>query len=123
MKDASGAPQFIGENAVDHTPMGSDLALATGDAFDVKVKPVVEQRQRVSDRKWRSYMRYDFTNAKAEPVRVELTQGGLDFAYDDTRIVSESLPSQRIDSTAARWSVTVPANGTATLTAIFETRY
>ena len=123
MKDASGAPQFIGENAVDHTPMGSDLALATGDAFDVKVKPVVEQRERVSDRKWRSHMRYDFTNAKAEPVRVELTQGGLDFAYDDTRIVSESLPSQRIDSAAARWSVTVPANGTATLTAIFETRY
>ncbi|WP_188062856.1 DUF4139 domain-containing protein [Sphingobium sp. KCTC 72723] len=123
MKDASGAPQFIGENAVDHTPMGSDLALATGDAFDVKVKPVVEQRERVSSAKWRSHMRYDLTNAKAEPVTVELTQAGLDFAYDDTRIVSESLPSQRVDSAAARWSVTVPANGTATLTAIFETRY
>ncbi|MEQ6334044.1 DUF4139 domain-containing protein [Sphingobium sp. MK2] len=123
MKDAGGAPQFIGENQVDHTPMGSDLALATGDAFDVKVKPVVEQRERVSNSKWRSHMRYDLSNAKDQPVTVELTQSGLDFAFDDTRIVSESLPSQRIDSNSARWQVTVPANGTTSLTAIFETRY
>src|SRR3546814_4897552 len=34
MKDASGAPQFIGENSIGHTPMGSELALATGEAFD-----------------------------------------------------------------------------------------
>ncbi|MGC4252826.1 MAG: DUF4139 domain-containing protein [Sphingobium sp.] len=123
MKDAAGAPQFIGENNVGHTPMGSELALSTGDAFDVKVKPVVEQRERLSSNKWRSHMRYDLSNAKAEPVTVELTQSGLDFFYDDTRIVSESQPSRRVNSNAARWTVTVPANGTATVTAIFETRY
>jgi hypothetical protein len=36
-----GAPQFIGENSIGHTPMGSSLALRTGDAFDVKVKATV----------------------------------------------------------------------------------
>ncbi|HJT39657.1 MAG TPA: DUF4139 domain-containing protein [Sphingobium sp.] len=123
MKDASGASQFIGENSVDHTPMGSELALATGDAFDVKVKPVVEQRERLSSTRWRSHMRYELTNAKPEPVTVELTQAGLDFFYDDTRIVSESQPSKRVNSDSARWQVTVPANGSATVTAIFETRY
>jgi hypothetical protein len=123
MKDASGAPQFIGENSVDHTPMGSELALSTGDAFDVKVKPVVEQRERLSPAKWRSHMRYDLTNARGEPVTVELTQSGLDFVYADTRIVNESQPSRRVNSNAARWTVTVPANGTATVTAVFETRY
>ena len=30
-----GNPQFIGENGIGHTPMGSDLSLRTGDAFDV----------------------------------------------------------------------------------------
>jgi hypothetical protein len=54
---------------------------------------------------------------------VELTQAGLDFAYDDTRIVSESQPSSRVNSDSARWQVTVPANGSATVTALFETRY
>src|SRR3546814_6805375 len=49
MKDASGAPQFIGENSIGHTPMGSELALATGEAFDVKVKTTVQSRER--DRK------------------------------------------------------------------------
>lgn len=123
MKDGTGAPQFIGENAVDHTPMGSDLALATGDAFDVKVRPVVEKRERLSDNKWRTHMRYDLSNAKAQPVTIELTQAGLDYAFDDTRIVSESVPSQRIDSAAARWLVDVPANGTITLTVVIDTRY
>lgn len=123
MKDAAGASQFIGENQVDHTPMGSELALATGDAFDVKVKAVVEQRERLSSTKWRSHMRYELTNAKPEPVVVELTQSGLDFYYDDTRIISESQPSTRVNSDSARWQVTVPANGSATVTALFETRY
>ncbi|MBH1993371.1 MAG: DUF4139 domain-containing protein, partial [Sphingomonadaceae bacterium] len=123
MKDSAGAPQFIGENSVDHTPMGSELALATGDAFDVKVKPVVEKRERLPGDRWRSHMRYELTNARAQPVTVELTQAGLDFYYDDTRIVTESQPSTRINSNATRWLVTVPANGSSSVTALFETRY
>ncbi|CAH0356733.1 hypothetical protein SPH9361_04376 [Sphingobium sp. CECT 9361] len=123
MKDASGAPQFIGESAIDHTPMGSMLALSTGDAFDVKVQPVVEKRERLSEYKWRTTMRYDLSNARAKVAQVELTQAGLDFYSTDTRIVSESLPSERINSNAARWQVAVPANGRATVTAVFETRY
>lgn len=123
MKDGSGAPQFIGENNVGHTPMGSELALATGDAFDVKVQPVVEQRVRLSDRKWRTVMRYDLSNAKPEAVTVDLVQAGLDFWVDDTRIVSESIASKRRNSDSAVWTVTIPANGRATVNAVFETRY
>lgn len=123
MKDASGAPQFIGENGIGHTPMGSELALATGQAFDVKVKTTVEKRERLSSSKWRSAMRYEITNAKAQPVQVDLTQSGLDFYLSDTRIVEESQKSQRVSSNATRWTVEVPANGTATVTATFETRY
>ena len=42
-RDARGNPQFVGEHAIGHTPMGSELGLATGQAFDVKVRPVVER--------------------------------------------------------------------------------
>ncbi|MPT48753.1 MAG: DUF4139 domain-containing protein [Sphingobium sp.] len=123
MKDASGAPQFIGENQLGHTPMGSELSLATGQAFDVKVKPVVEQRQRLSDTKWRTTMRYELSNAKAEPVTIDLVQSGLDFGWADTRITAESIKSERKNSNAALWKVSVPANGNAVVTATFETRY
>ena len=43
-RDARGNPQFVGEHRIGHTPMGSDIGLATGQAFDVKVRPVVEER-------------------------------------------------------------------------------
>ncbi len=123
MKDASGAPQFIGENNVGHTPMGSELALATGQAFDVKVKSTVETRQRLSDRKWRTTMRYELTNAKPDAITVDLVQQGLDWFWDDTRIVSESMKSERRDANSAQWHVPVPANGSTTVTATFETRF
>jgi len=122
-KDASGAPQFTGENRLGHTPMGSQLALATGKAFDVKVQPVVEQRQKLGDSKWRTTMRYELTNARPDAVTVDLVQQGLDFAWSDTRIASESLKSERRNADAVVWHVPVPANGRASVTATFETRY
>ena len=123
MKDAAGAPQFIGENGIGHTPMGSSLALKTGDAFDVKVKAVVEARTRLSENKWRTTMRYELTNAKPEAVTVDLVQSGLDWWWADTRITAESLKSGRKDANAALWRVPVAANGSTSVTATFETRY
>ncbi len=123
MKDASGQPQFIGENTIGHTPMGSELGLKTGEAFDVKVKPTVTERRRLSSRKWRTTMSYELSNARPGPVTVSLIQDGLDFYWSDTRIVSESMSSERRSSNSIVWKVPVPANGRATVTATFETRF
>jgi hypothetical protein len=123
MRDVRGSPQFIGESAIPHTPMGSRLALKTGEAFDVKVQAVVEKRERISDTRWRTSMRYRLTNARAEPVSVELAQAGLSSWWNDTRILTESQQSERPDADEAVWRVAVPANGSASLTATFDTRY
>ena len=120
-KDARGQAQFVGENAIGHTPMGSDIGLKTGEAFDVKVQPVVEKRERIGLWRWRTTMRYALTNARPQPVVVEVVQGGLD--YSDTRITSESQKSERRSAGEAVWQVRVPANGKATLNAVFDTRY
>lgn len=123
MKDASGLPQFIGENNIGHTPMGSELGLKTGEAFDVKVKPTVTERKRLSVSKWRTSMTYEISNARPDAVTVSLIQNGLDFYWDDTRIVRESVASTRRSSDSVIWKVPVPANGRATVTAVFETRF
>ncbi|MEN3749073.1 DUF4139 domain-containing protein [Sphingomonas sp. HF-S3] len=123
MRDARGQPQFIGESAIGHTPMGSSLALKTGEAFDVKVQPVVEKRERLGTTRWRTTMRYTLTNARSAPVVVDLAQAGLDFLWDDTRIESESQKSERTSSDEVMWKVDVPANGEASVTATFVTRY
>jgi hypothetical protein len=123
MRDARGAPQFIGESEIPHTPMGSKLALKTGEAFDVKILPVVEKRERISDERWRTTMRYTLTNARAQGVTVELAQAGLDGWWHDTKITDESPPSTRVDADEAVWQIAVPANGTASVTATFDTRF
>jgi hypothetical protein len=123
MKDARGNAQFIGENGIGHTPMGSELGIKTGEAFDVKVHPVVEKRERMTPSRWRTSMRYTLTNARPEAVTVDLVQSGLDFYWDDTRILSESMKSERRSSNEVLWRVPVPANGSATVTATFETRF
>lgn len=123
VRDARGQAQFTGENAIGHTPQGSRIALRTGDAFDVKVQPVVEERTQLGSDRWRTRMRYTVTNARPRPVTVDVVQGGLDWGFADTRITQESQKSVRRDADATIWSVAVPANGTTVVTATFETRY
>jgi hypothetical protein len=119
-RDARGNPQFVGESAIGHTPMGSELGLTTGEAFDVKVKPTVERRERINADRWRTTMRYVLTNARPNAVTVDLMQSGL---WGDTRITQESQPSERRSADDALWRVQVPANGEVTVTATFDTRY
>ena len=118
-RDARGNPQFVGESDIGHTPMGSELGLVTGQAFDVKVQPVVERRERMSGNRWRTTMRYTLSNARPDAVTVDLLQSGL---WGDTRVVEESATSQRRSADEALWRVPVPANGEAVVTATFDTR-
>jgi hypothetical protein len=152
MKDARGNAQFIGENAIGHTPMGSELGLKTGEAFDVKVQPVIEERARITEEQWRTTsrfrifhpdgtttrgegdslqktdywqtkLRYTVTNARPEAVTVDIIQSGLDSYWSDTRIVSESIKGERVSADQVIWRVPVPANGATTLNVTFQTRH
>lgn len=120
MRDKRGDPQFIGENAIEATPMGSAMSIRTGEAFDVKVKTVVEERTRINSSRWRTKMRYELTNARNEAVTVDLGQSGL---WGDVRITEQSQEGKRISADRVEWSIAVPANGKATLTATFDSRY
>ncbi|WP_374280760.1 DUF4139 domain-containing protein [Novosphingobium sp.] len=120
IKDSRGQAQFIGEHAIGHTPMGSKLSISTGDAFDVKVQPVVEDRQRLSSSRWKTTMRYTLSNALPKPVTVRVVQRGL---WGDTKVSAESRKSERLDADSVAWNVPVPANGKVDLNATFDSRY
>lgn len=149
MRDARGQPQFIGEKAIDHTPMGSTLSLRTGEAFDVKVQPTVEKRETITSDEWektgrwrvtvngktddvtlerqkvywRTTMAYKVTNARPTPVKVEVVQAGLDNWWSDTRVPSETVKGTQRTLDERSWTLDVPANGETTLTVQFDTRY
>lgn len=120
MRDARGDPQFIGENRIGHTPMGSSMSIRTGEAFDVKVKVVVAERTKLSNRRWRTKMVYTVTNARDTPVTVDLAQDGL---WGDVKIAEQSLIGERISADRVEWKVPVAANGSTDLTATFDSRY
>ena len=120
MRDTRGDPQFIGENRIPATPMGSQMSIRTGDAFDVKGAAVVVERKRQSSTRWRTTMRYDFTNARPEAVTVDLAQDGL---WGDVRVIDQSITGERISADRMEWKVPVPANGKASLNVVFDTRY
>lgn len=151
-RDSKGSPQFIGESRIDHTPMGSELSLKTGDAFDITAQAEVEKRETIPGSEWersqryrvlingkeirtvevdrtqtfyRTTMRYTLTNAKPVPIDVDLTQGGLDHGYwsHDFRVVSEDAPGEQINADTRKWKVKVPANGKTVMRVVFETRY
>lgn len=151
-RDAQGNPQFIGENGIGHTPMGSTLSLRTGDAFDVYMQAEVEDRERITAAEYeasrryrviedgqvvreveveravdyyRTTMKYTFTNAKPEPVVVQLTQNGLGQYWWgwDFRVVSEDVEGEQINRDTRLYRVTVPANGEREVRVTYETRF
>ncbi len=151
-RDREGNPQFIGENGIGHTPMGSTLSLTTGDAFDVFAQAEVEKRDKISaaeyersaryrvkvngetirtvevDRAidhYRTTMRYTFTNAKPEPVTVEMRQSGLDRGWwaSDYRVVAEDVEGEQLNAGTRLYRVTVPANGERVVRVTYETKF
>jgi len=120
MRDKRGDPQFIGESAIEATPMGSAMSIRTGEAFDVKIKTVVEERTRISSNRWKTRMRYEITNARNNAITVDLGQNGL---WGDVRITEQTQEGKRISADRVEWNVPVPANGKAMLNATFDSRY
>ncbi|MDR3660991.1 MAG: DUF4139 domain-containing protein, partial [Mycobacterium sp.] len=118
-RDASGSPKFVGEAPIGHVPQGSELLLKMGEAFDVTVQPTLVAMTAVNSHRTRYSMSYVVRNAKSEAVTVELRQSG--YWGRDTKVISESLTSRRIDAFTLGWSVPVPANGQTTLTSVVET--
>jgi len=150
-RDREGTAQFIGEKRIDHTPMGSDLALATGEAFDVTVQAEIEKRETITAAEWersaryritqggrtttveaerprtfyRTTMRYTLTNARGSPTEVELDQTGLAPGWwsDDTRVTSEDVKGEQVNADRRKYRITIPANGERVVRVTYETRY
>jgi len=112
MRDATGDPKFIGENSIPHSPAGSTLAIQTGQAFDVTLQPTILSTDKVFGRT-RYTVSYLVRNARPEPVVVNVRQGGL---WVEGKVITESLPSKRLNAQVLSWDVAAPANGETTLT-------
>jgi hypothetical protein len=110
--DKSGAKQFIGEDAIDHTPRDEEIRIKMGEAFDV----VGDRKQMewtavsacVSESSWEIELR----NHKdtAETVEVFEPVGG------DWEIIQESHAHKKKDAHTFTFEVNVPSRGKTKIT-------
>ena len=110
--DKSGAKQFIGEDAIDHTPRDEDIRIKMGEAFDV----VGDRKQMewnalggcTSESSWEIELR----NHKDTAERVEVYEpiGG------DWEIVQESHAHKKKDAHTFTFDVNVPSRGKTKIT-------
>jgi hypothetical protein len=110
--DKSGAKQFVGEDAIDHTPRDEKLRVKMGDAFDVvgdrKQTEWHELGACTSESAWEIEVR----NHKDTAIEVEDYEpvGG------DWTMVSSSQTALKKDANTFTFEIKVPARGTTKIT-------
>jgi hypothetical protein len=115
-KDSSGNAQFVGEDAIDHTPKNEKVRLKLGEAFDVTADKKQTDFRRREPTNQASYVfesGYEIVlrNAKKEPVTVVVREP----VPGDWRMLEESARHAKVAAGTAEWRVPVPPEGSTTL--------
>jgi hypothetical protein len=111
--------QFIGEDAIDHTPRDEKVRIKMGQAFDL----VGERRQMsyhvLGPNLYETSYEVSLRNHKNEPVTIYVTEhlGG------DWEITQESHPHRKVDAFRVDFPIRVAANAEEKLQFTVRTRY
>jgi len=111
--DDRGRLHFSGGSAVPHTAAGEEVVATIGAAFDLVAERVQTDYRQLDPRTFESAWRIEIRNRGRSEASVLVVEQmpGLEWT-----IVEESRPHERIDAQVVRWTVPVPAGGSATLT-------
>jgi hypothetical protein len=110
-QDETGAPQFLGESALNHTAEGGDVRIVVGRDFDVTSEREQKNFVRAGERIVLTTWRVSLKNAKTKPVSVRVVEP-FDGAWEITR---ETQAHDKANARMAEWTITVPAKGQADL--------
>jgi len=115
-KDSEGKLQFVGEDAIDHTPKDETLRLLTGQAFDI-----VGERKQMDFKMLSQWYEYEWEvtlrNHKNEDIVVTVIErtGG------DWEINTENYDHVKESNNKIKWKVPVKANAESKL--VYTIRY
>ncbi|HEY0395061.1 MAG TPA: DUF4139 domain-containing protein [Candidatus Elarobacter sp.] len=112
-RDTAGTAQFVGSDAIDHTPKNETVRLHLGDSFDVTAsKKQTDYKSIDSGSVYESAYEIVLRNAKKTPETVLVVEP----IPGDWKIVSSSARYDKSSSSTATWSLRVPPEGSTTLT-------
>ncbi len=107
---ADGAPVFIGEDRIGHTPVGEEVRLAIARAFDVTGRAKRTALERLSSKSYESAQEIVVAHAKDAAVQVKVV-GHMPPGW---RMLTESAAHEQETANRIAWTLAVPAGGEAT---------
>jgi len=118
-QDSKGSLQFVGEDAIDHTPEDETIRVKLGDAFDVVAERVQTSFETLSSgHLYRSSYKVTLRNHKSDNITVSV----VDMLPGDWTITQSSYKYEKETSTRVRFDVPVASKGSAELTYTVEVR-
>jgi hypothetical protein len=117
--DTRGTSQFLGADAIDHTPRNEDVRLHLGDSFDVTANKKQTDFRGIGNCTAESSYEVLVKNAKDEPQDVLVVEP----LPGDWQIVAENVKHVKSSSSTATWTVHVPADSKTLLTYTAHVRF
>jgi hypothetical protein len=117
--DASGALQFVGEDAIEHTPRDEKVSLKVGEAFDVVGDRKQTEWKQLASCLVEGAFEVELRNHKDGEVQVEMNEP----AGGEWELLQNSHPFVKVDAGTFRFDVKVKARGTTKVTYRIRVRY
>ena len=91
--DSEGQLQFLGEDQIDHTPIGEKIKVTVGNTFDIIGKRTQTSYEQVSNNIERTSYRIELNNSKSEAQDVKV----VEHLYGDWEIIQNSDTYEKVD--------------------------
>lgn len=111
-EEASGNREFVGEDAISHTPTNAEIALTVGDAFDIVGETVQLNYKNITNRITETDYRVELRNSKKQDVLIKVIIKG----YGEWSIVRSSDDVENISAQEKQIKVNVGANAKKIIT-------
>ncbi|HSC72059.1 MAG TPA: DUF4139 domain-containing protein [Candidatus Methylomirabilis sp.] len=118
-RDAAATLQFIGEDAIDHTPVDETVRVKLGDVFDVVGSRKQTEWRKLASDTFEAAFELRLRNHKDEAVTVKVVEP----IPGDWQMLSSSIPHKKGDAATAEFLAPVPAKGETVLTYRVRIRY
>ncbi len=113
-EDTDGSQQFVGEDAIDHTPKDEKVSLIVGKAFDVVGERTMTDHKNLGERARQESWKITLRNHKDSAATIHVIEHPGRWA--EWEVVKESQKHEKLDAGTIEYLVDVPANGEATVT-------
>jgi len=112
--DSDKSLEFIGEDAIDHTPRDEKVVLYIGDAFDIVGERKQTEFKKVTDNVCEEAFEIKLRNHKDEPVTVKVFEKL--YRWRGWKMLQQSHDFDQLDSRTVVFPIEVPKDGEITVT-------